>query len=74
MMEVYFLNNEGEIKLIHLAKDSQDAQTAMNNYLEFNNYQKPRYFRYWLEDEYTKCDFGSWSEFFLIKGDFINGL
>ena len=38
-----------------------------NKYLKEHNIHKEPYMRYWFEDGEQICDFGSWSEYLVIK-------
>lgn len=60
------VNPKKEIKIAESEVESTLWMEA-NKYLKEHNIHKEPYMRYWFEDGEQICDFGSWSEYLVIK-------
>lgn len=77
MAKVWFQNSNGDEKVIAECANWLGVTNAINNFINSCNVNKPAnkqfkmyYMRTWEEDDRTKIDVGSWSEFFYtdLKG------
>ena len=71
MAKVWFQNSNGDEKVIAECANWLGVTNAINNFINSCNVNKPAnkqfkmyYMRTWEEDDRTKIDVGSWSEFF----------
>lgn len=65
MKKLYFKDNEGNLTFVQEIESENNYASAIRDFLG-NKYI--HYFRSWLEEDGSQViDFGSWSEFFIIK-------
>lgn len=67
---VFFRNSDGVMREIGRGRTIKEAEKPILKFLKDRNY-KSYYWRTWEEDGYIWVDVGSWSEFFLMKGELI---
>jgi len=67
---VFFLNSAGVKREIGRGRTIKEAKKRIARFLDEKKY-KSYYWRFWEEDGYIWVDVGSWSEFFLMKGELI---
>ena len=76
-MKLYFENSQGKERLIAECETVQEAHKEIDKFLNERNF-KSYYSRSWGNEDGVTIDFGSHSEFMVIRGisfsDYIEGL
>lgn len=73
-MELYFRNSKNKETKVAEVLSIDEALKIITKYVRAKQGKDFFYTRYWSvpEKNYTKFDFGSWTEFFILRGYVIN--